>query len=138
MLILVLVLVVVVFGMTVIKCIEHPTAVGIRIRLELQDVILEPSPGLQPVHVRVELSDSGEPRLFVNYHPIAPHDFDAVLLTELKQRPVNWPVYVEGDPEMEWGVVVQTMVRIRSLGAEVTLLTTKRHRIEPARPKTAK
>src|SRR5262249_37928226 len=60
MLILVLVLVVVVFGMTVIKCIEHPTAVGIRIRLELQDVILEPSPGLQPVHVRVELSDSGE------------------------------------------------------------------------------
>lgn len=50
-------------------------------------------------------------------------DFDIVLQKELIRRPPNWPVYLEGDPNMEWKWAVKTIDRIRGLGAEVVLLT---------------
>jgi len=44
------------------------------------------------------------------------------------RRPPEWPVYVEGDPAMDWQYVVQV---IEGVGGRVVLLTT-RPAIEPA------
>jgi len=108
-------------GILFVQFLDHPIPIGIRIRLQHSNVSAQSSPGIQPLVVGVELSDSREPRLFVNYQPVASRNFDAVVRSELKQRPVNWPIYLEGDPGLEWGPVFQTLDRIRSLGAEVTL-----------------
>jgi biopolymer transport protein ExbD len=47
------------------------------------------------------------------------------------RRPPEWPVYVEGDPAMDWQYVVQVIDVIEGVGGRVVLLTT-RPAIEPA------
>jgi hypothetical protein len=75
--------------------------------------------------VRVELAASGRPRLYVDYRPVGWDDIEALLRKELRVRPPNWPVYVEGDPGMEWVWAADTIDRIRGLHAEVILLTSR-------------
>ena len=77
---------------------EHPTPMGLRIRLLKPDAIFQTLPGLMPV---------------------------ALLRTELKRRPPDWPVYVDGDPDMEWQWPVHVIDTIRALHAEVVLRTIK-------------
>jgi len=50
-------------------------------------------------------------------------DLGAVLRKELNQRPPDWPVYLKGDPNMDFGVVGKAIGEIRGEGAEVIILT---------------
>jgi len=50
-------------------------------------------------------------------------DFDAVLRKELSRRPPSWPVYVQGDPNLEWAWVLKVVDMVRGLPAEVVLVT---------------
>lgn len=54
---------------------------------------------------------------------MAMDDFATRLQQELSRRPPNWPVYLEGDRDMEWESVARTIDVIRGIGAEVVLLT---------------
>jgi biopolymer transport protein ExbD len=76
-------------------------------------------PGIEPVLVRVAADHS----LFVDSQPVSWEDFDAALLRELKSRPPHWPVYLEGDPNLEWNWPAKVIDRIRGLQAEVVLVT---------------
>jgi hypothetical protein len=107
-----------------------PTPIGLRIHLLPPNYNFQPAPGLQPLLVHVELSDSLEPRLYVEHEPVPWHSLNAALRHELKSRPPNWPVYLECDPDLEWNWPVKAIDEIRGLGAEVVLLTTRRHRGE--------
>jgi len=76
--------------------------------------------------VRVGYAGYGvPPRLYVNSRAVSWEDLDAVLNKELRLRPPTWPVYLEGDPAIEWGHAVKAMDVIRGLHAEVVLLTGK-------------
>jgi hypothetical protein len=112
-------------GLAVLEGAARLIPTGLTIHL-LQTPFAQGAPGLQPLLVRVEIAASGRPRLYVDYRPIGWDDLDAVLRKELRLRPPNWPVYMEGDPGMEWQWAVDTIDRIRGLHAEVILLTSRR------------
>jgi biopolymer transport protein ExbD len=63
------------------------------------------------------------PHLYVDSRPVSWEDFAAVLQNDLNRRPPNWPVYFQGDPEMEWQWAVTVIDTIGGLHAEVILLT---------------
>ncbi len=50
-------------------------------------------------------------------------DFDTFLRRELLRRPPDWPVYVEGDRELEFERVAKAIDVIRAAGIQVVLLT---------------
>lgn len=81
------------------------------------------NPGIQPLRVRVASNGFRvRPSLYVNWELVRREDFASVLQTELNRRPPNWPVYFEGDPELEWkdaAIVIDTILGLR---AEVVLL----------------
>lgn len=101
--------------------------VGLPVRVLRPDAHLQSSLGIRPVLVRIESAGpKALPRLYVNSVLIAREDFARVLQKELSRRPPNWPVYVEGSGDMEWGSAVKAIDVIKGLRAEVVLLTTKR------------
>jgi hypothetical protein len=65
-------------------------------------------------------------RVYVNWQPVERTELSGVLRKELKHRPPNWPVYVEGDPAEDWQWVVKGIDTIRSVQGEAYLLTTWR------------
>jgi biopolymer transport protein ExbD len=81
---------------------------------------------MQPLLVQMRSHSLFErPDLYVDSQPVAWEDFDKVLRSELNRRPPDWPVYLEGDPDAEWGHVGNAIDKIRGLRAEVVLLTPK-------------
>ncbi|HVP45319.1 MAG TPA: hypothetical protein VMT32_02005 [Bryobacteraceae bacterium] len=98
--------------------------VGLPIHLQRPALSSPPSPGIQPLLVHLEAAPNyARPTLYVNSQAVAWEDLTAVLQRELPLRPPNWPVYVEGRGEMEWGHTVRVIDAIRGLRAEVVLLT---------------
>jgi hypothetical protein len=106
------------------------------------------TPGIQPLYVRLECGGHrGRPSLYVDWRPMPWQEFDALLQKELVRRPPNWPVYLEGDPDMDWQYAADAIDRIRGLHAEVVLLTSRppsswtppgsRTTAKPARPLSA-
>lgn len=101
---------------------------GLKIRILRPGVQAPVVSGIQPLLVRL-VCDKGacgrgrEPNLFVNSQPVAWEDFDAVLRKELSRRPPSWPVYVQGDPNLEWAWVLKVVDMVRGLPAEVVLVT---------------
>ena len=84
--------------------------------------------GLQPLLVRLELEAPNSPlnpRVLVDYRPVAWADFDAVMQKGLSRRPSNWPVYLEGAADLEWRWAAQTIDRIHGLRAQVYLLQSR-------------
>ena len=97
-----------------LQCWPYGTARGLRVRVLRPGIATVRSPGIQPILVRVEYCRSDKrPILNVDWRPVAWEDFDIVLQKELIRRPPNWPVYLEGDPDMEWRWAVKTIDRIR-------------------------
>jgi biopolymer transport protein ExbD len=83
------------------------------------------SPWIEPLRVRVEFAgQSARPNLYLNSQPISWEDFGTVLAKELNRRPPHFPVYVEGDRDLEWRQVVKAIDIVRGLQAEVVMLTT--------------
>jgi hypothetical protein len=98
--------------------------VGLRIHLVRPGISARRNPGIQPLLVRVESGGrSWRASLYVDSRPVSWEDFGGVLQKELNQRPPDWPVYLQGDPDMDWQWAVRAMDTIRGLHAEVVLLT---------------
>jgi len=97
---------------------------GLVVHLVQPGIAAQIMPGIQPLRVRVETAvGSVRPTLYVDSRPVSWDDFSAVLQKEISRRPPNWPVYVDGDPDMEWGSAIKAIDVIRGLRAEVVLLT---------------
>ena len=93
------------------------------IRVLKVGVPLQSVPGMQPLRVKVTFAGrSTPPLLYVNWRPVESEEFIGTVDREVRIRPPNWPVYVEGDPALEWQNVAWVIDMIRGLGAEVILL----------------
>jgi len=109
----------------VFRSLKYPI-VGLPLRLVRPDAYAQPGPGIQPLVVRVAPGPDGRPSPYVNWQPVAWENLTAVLQKELSQRPPAWPVYVEGDPNLEWKVVARAIDEVRSLQAQVVLIKDER------------
>jgi hypothetical protein len=112
---------------------------GLVVHLVKPGIAAQSTPGIQPLRVCVGAAPGDvHPKLYVDSRLVAWEDFAAVLQKELSQRPPNWPVYVEGSRDVEWGHAVRAIDVIRGLQAQVVLLTpsTKSGR-EPSASKSA-
>jgi len=121
-LIIVLVLFLVWVSLVLATSLDRLVPAGFRIRVIRPGVITQSSPGLQPLRIRVT-GDWQAHRLFVGTRLTPLAEFGAVIREEMKRRPPDWPVYVEGDPDLEWRSVVEAIDVIQGQGAEAVLLT---------------
>jgi biopolymer transport protein ExbD len=106
------------FWVTITPLARH----GLRVHLIRPGVTAPRSPGIQPLLVRV-VRDGRSAKLYVGSDPVALEDLGALLKNELARRPPDWPVYVEGDPDLEWRQVAEAIDAVRGQQAEVILLT---------------
>lgn len=105
--------------------------IGLTVHLLRPGLAAAISPGIQPMLVQVGALPQRH-GVRVGSKVVAWDDLPALLRTEVMRRPPEWPVYVEGDPAMDWQYVVQVIDVIEGVGGRVVLLTT-RPAIEPAR-----
>jgi biopolymer transport protein ExbD len=101
--------------------VSHPTPVGLHIKLLRKENLGQPSPGIQPLSIYVDRDH----RLYVNGRAVAPDGLPSLLRTELPLRPPSWPVYVEGDPSLDWLWVVRVIDAVQAHGSNVVLQTSR-------------
>ncbi len=95
---------------------------GLPVHLIRPGVTAPRSPGIQPLLVRI-VGDGHSAKLYVGSDPVAWEDLGALLKKELAQRPPGWPVYIVGDPDVEWRQVAEVIDAVRGQQAKVILLT---------------
>lgn len=96
---------------------------GLPIRLLRTDIGTKAQPGVEPLLVRIDADGGSVVRsLYIGSHRVPSKDFDIELRKGLAVRPPNWPVYVEGAPDVEWQSVANAIDEIRGFNAEVVLL----------------
>jgi len=110
-------------SITVLQADVHGVPTGLSVHLPRPVTSAPNLLGMHPVLVRVELTTSMRPQLYIDDQATTWEDFDSILQKKLTLRPPNWPVYVEGDPDLEWKWVLKAVDRIRGLQADVTLLS---------------
>jgi biopolymer transport protein ExbD len=114
----------VIIVMVVLQSFNCSVSAGFRVHVIRPEVKLVRSSGIQPLRVRVAVGRPGaRPSLYVDSKTVAWADFGALLRSEISRRSPDWPVYLEGDRDLEWGSIAQAMDVIRGLRAEVVLLT---------------
>jgi biopolymer transport protein ExbD len=110
-------------GVVVIKAMDGRSSQGLPVRLPKLGVVATPLPGVEPVLVALRLTEhSLRPEVYVNSQPVQWDDLDSVLRKQLSIRPPNWPVYLEGDPKMDFGWAAKAIEVIRGSHAEVMLV----------------
>jgi hypothetical protein len=118
-----LILLTISFG--VLQILAYRVPIGLRVRLVRPGIPAQSTPWIEPLRVRVVFAGPKvRPNLYLNSQLVSWEDFGTVLQGELNRRPPHWPVYVEGDPDLEWQHVVKAIDAIRGLQAEAVLLTT--------------
>ncbi len=112
--VLVLTLFIVWTAVVVSTALEHIPPSGLPVRLIRPGVTAPRSAGIQPLRVGVR-RDGRNPRpgLYVDWKLVAWEDFSALLKKEPAPRPPDWPVYVEGDSDLEWRQVAEVIDAIR-------------------------
>jgi biopolymer transport protein ExbD len=100
---------------------DHWTSTGLPVRLQRAGTIEQANVGIQPVLVQVKPGDKDH-IFYVDSRPVPYKDLPAVLEKEIMRRPPRWPVYLEGDPNMEFATAAQAIDAIRGVHAEVVLL----------------
>jgi biopolymer transport protein ExbD len=96
---------------------------GLPVRLVRPGIPAQSTPWLEPLRLRVAyVGPKMRPHLYLNSQPIAWEDLGAVLQKELNRRPPHWPVYVEGDPYLQWQDVAKAIDIIQGTNGEVVLL----------------
>jgi hypothetical protein len=97
---------------------------GLRVHLIRPGVTAPWNPGIQPLRISVRRNERNlRPDLYVDSEAVAWEDLGALLKKELARRPPDWPVYVEGGPNLEWRPVAEAIDAVRGQQAEVILLT---------------
>jgi biopolymer transport protein ExbD len=100
---------------------------GLVVHLLKPEVATKAQAGVEPLLVRVEFNGRSVIRnLYIGSQRIPSEVFDTTLLKGLASRPPTWPVYVEGDPNLDWGTVAKVVDEIRGLHAKVVMLTRPR------------
>jgi hypothetical protein len=94
---------------------------GLIVRLRRPEIESRPDPLIYPILVHVSHSEKG-PAIKVNSRPVAWADLESALRREMMLRPPHWPVYVEGDPDMEWQWAAMTIDVIQGMHLPVILL----------------
>lgn len=125
-LILVLTLLMVWLSLIAAKSSELRTSVGLPLHLIRPGVAIPPATGMQPLLLRI-VGNEREARYYIGSELVRPADLDARLKHELGPRPPDWPVYVEGDPDVEWRRVAQVIDAVRGAGANVVLVPGSKH-----------
>ena len=87
-----------------------------------------PSSGIQPLVVRIELKPKLGGLGYVNSKPVAWQDFDHLVAKELSLRPPDWPVYLDGHPDIEWRIATEAIDRIHGLHAPVVRMPGRKTR----------
>src|SRR3954454_18595887 len=101
----------------------RPLCQGLPGRLPKLGVVATPLPGIQPVLVEVRLAEhSQRPEIYVNSQPVQWDDLEAVLRKQMSIRPPSWPVYLQGDANMDFGWAAKAIDIIRGAHAEVMLV----------------
>ncbi len=99
---------------------------GLPARILRQGVRARANPGMEPLVVRIRLATPGQrPDLYIDSQLVTWEEFDAALLAQIRRRPLIWPVYVQGDRDMDWRWAAEVIGRIRGVPAEVILVTRK-------------
>jgi biopolymer transport protein ExbD len=101
--------------------VSRPIPVGLHIKLLRKENLGQPSPGIQPLSIYVDRDH----RVYVNGRTVAPDGLPSVLRTELPLRPPSWPVYVRGDPSLDWLWVVRVIDAVQAYEGNVVLLTSR-------------
>lgn len=117
------------------------TPMGLRVHLLHPPAASQGAAGLQPLLVQLKPYSFGvRPTLYVDSQPVSWEEFDKRMRKEINRRPPDWPVYLDGDPDMEFGYVVNVIDKLRGLRAEVVLLTgtTVPSRAQPGAGTTSK
>jgi hypothetical protein len=106
--------------------------VGLPIHLMNPAVRYQATPGIQPVLVRLVLGGCDQtdpsgrvllrPCLYIDTQSVSWDAFDSVLQQKILLRPPNWPVYLEGDRDMEWKYAVEVIDKIQGLHAKAVLV----------------
>jgi hypothetical protein len=108
-LVAVLVLMIICSVMVLVRYADPLIPVGLRVHLVRPGVAIPRGLGIQPLLIRVS-----EQSAIIDV---------GWLRTELARRPPDWPVYVEGDPNLAWRKVAEAIDAVRGQQAEVILLT---------------
>jgi biopolymer transport protein ExbD len=90
---------------------------GLRVHLIGPGVTTLRSPGIQPLLLYVDKSG-----IFLGAGRLSLDALPSRLEQELSRRPPDWPVYIQGDPNLEWRQVAEAIDAIRASGADVVLL----------------
>jgi biopolymer transport protein ExbD len=99
---------------------------GLLVSLPPIGVKMQSSPGIHPLLVRVVYVAANSPaQVHLNWKPVAWNALAAVLQEEIARRPPDWPVYVQGDPQLSWGDVAPAIEIIQGLKAKALLITAK-------------
>ena len=97
---------------------------GLPVHLWRPGVFDTATPGLQPLLIRIEAANrAAPPRLFIDSEAVPWSELSTRLEKGLMRRPPHWPVYLDGDPSMDWLWAVQVIDAARGLNAEVYLYT---------------
>jgi hypothetical protein len=101
---------------------------GLAIRTVPPNIKLAPIGGIMPLRIHVlagKISNYRVPirGIQVGSQIIDRSDFAAFLRREIPKRPPDWPVYIEGDSDLEYQSVAWAIDAISPFGAKVILLT---------------
>ena len=99
---------------------------GLQVHLVRPGVQIPRSSGVQALLVQVEAAG-----IFIDSERMTLDGLRSRLKQELARRPPDWPVYVQGDPDLEWRAVAEAIDVIRGAQAGVVLLPTPRKPITP-------
>lgn len=113
---------------TVLVQITPLTPHGLAIRTVPPNIKLAPTPGIMPLRIHVlagKISNYTAPirGIQVGSQIIDRSDFAAFLRREIPKRPPDWPVYIEGDSDLEYQSVAWAIDAVSAFGAKVILLT---------------
>ena len=100
----------------------EPASYGLPVRLS-NGYFAPRTAGLEPILVRLALNGRDRrPDVFIGDELVPWEDFESTLWREVTQRPPTWPVYFEGDGQMEWRYAAEAIDRIRALHPQVVLI----------------
>lgn len=116
-LVLVLTLFTVWASLVVGTSLELPLPHGLPIRTVRPGVEIPRPPGIEPLMVRVTANG-----LFIGSESVPLDALGPSVKRELRLRPPDWPVYVQGDSDLEWRQVAEVIDAIRGSEADVILL----------------
>jgi len=92
---------------------------GIRARV-LRDDVMQSWTGQQTTGLLIYVGRGG--KIYLNSKLVSPNELPRALEDEFARR-ADWSVYVEGDPDVAYGTMVQAMDLVRSAQGKVILLT---------------